>query len=480
MKQPGEEKETYAVIAKRALLLAGLAVSAAAGIYFGLAVYYQSHFFPFSVLSGVSVAGKSRGGAERAITEEIDGYSLLLLERDGKEERLKGSDIDLKPEFGDGISKLISRQNGFLWPLSFFKRQELKQETIVRFDEKKLKKQAEKLSCMQKENQKEPKNARCSEYSADGYQIIAEKQGSKIDKNRLLGALAEAVGSLKESVSLADQGCYVKPSVTEDNKTLSRLVETLNRYAGAVITYEVGDQEESLDGSVIHQWLEIKNMRASINEEAVEEYVDGLASSYDTAFKKHTLKTSYGKTVEIMDGDYGWMVDKDREKEQILKDIEAGRKVRREMVYSQRAKSHGENDYGDTYVEINLTAQHLFFYKDGVLVVESDFVSGNLSKKYDTPTGIYALTYKEKDAVLRGANYASPVSYWMPFCNNVGMHDASWRSSFGGSIYKTGGSHGCVNLPAGAAKKIFEQIEQGDPVLVYALSGTEGELCLNN
>ena len=124
-------------------------------------------------------------------------------------------------------------------------------------------------------------------------------------------------------------------------------------------------------------------------------------------------------------------------------------------------------------MEINLTAQHLFFYKNGSLIVESDFVSGNVSKNYDTPTGVYGLTYKERNATLKGENYASDVSYWMPYCNNVGMHDASWRSSFGSNIYKTSGSHGCVNLPAYAAQKIFENIEQGDPVLVYKLPGTE-------
>lgn len=53
------------------------------------------------------------------------------------------------------------------------------------------------------------------------------------------------------------------------------------------------------------------------------------------------------------------------------------------------------------------------------------------------------------------------------------MHDAKWRSSFGGSIYKTGGSHGCINLPHSVAKKIYENIASGMPVLCYNLPGTE-------
>lgn len=437
------------------------------GIYFGAAAYFHSHFLPSTVLNGILASGKSCEAVERLITEEINGYELILYERDGKEETLKGADISLKPEFGTEISELLSQQNAFSWPAALFFAQELEEDTIVSFDESKLKKAVEKLDCMQKQNQKPPKDAYCSEYSKDGYQIIPEEQGSKIDKKMLIAVLKEAVRGLEEGVSLNEKECYVRPKVTSDDKKLVKLVDTLNQYAGVVITYDTGGKQEVLDGGTIHEWLDVKDMRVSINEEAVEEYVGGLASSYNTAFRKHTLKTSYGTTVEITDGDYGWKLDKEGEKEQILKDVKAGKSQKREFVYSQRASSHGENDYGDTYVEINLTAQHLFFYKNGVLVTESDFVSGNISKKYDTPTGIYALTYKEKDAVLRGENYASPVSYWMPFCNNVGMHDASWRSGFGGNIYKTSGSHGCINLPSWAAKQIFEQIEKGDPVLVY-------------
>lgn len=107
------------------------------------------------------------------------------------------------------------------------------------------------------------------------------------------------------------------------------------------------------------------------------------------------------------------------------------------------------------------------------MVVESDFVSGNERRGDSTPAGAYSLTYKQRNAVLKGANYASPVAFWMPFNGNIGMHDATWRGSFGGSIYKTNGSHGCINLPPAVAMKIFENIEKGMPVLCYHLPGTE-------
>ena len=108
----------------------------------------------------------------------------------------------------------------------------------------------------------------------------------------------------------------------------------------------------------------------------------------------------------------------------------------RHPEYSQKAASHSGNDYGNTYVEINLTAQHLYFYANGKLLVESDFVSGNAAKGWSTPAGAYSITYKQRNATLKGQGYATPVSYWMPFNGGIGLHDANWRKTFGGTIYR--------------------------------------------
>ena len=169
---------------------------------------------------------------------------------------------------------------------------------------------------------------------------------------------------------------------------------------------------------------------------------------------------------------YGWKINQSEETEALKQILLSCESQEREPVYSQTAASHDANDYGNTYAEINLTAQHMFFYKEGKLVVESDFVSGNESRGWSTPAGVYPLTYKQRNATLKGENYATPVSYWMPFNGGIGMHDAYWRSSFGGRIYKTNGSHGCINLPPAVAKTIYENISAGMPVLCYHLDGS--------
>ena len=99
--------------------------------------------------------------------------------------------------------------------------------------------------------------------------------------------------------------------------------------------------------------------------------------------------------------------------------------------------------------------------------MDTDLVSGNVSAGHKTPDGIYGVTYKAQSVVLRGPGYASFVYYWMPYKGGVGMHDATWRNKFGGTIYKSAGSHGCINLPLSVAKQIYEQVEAGFPVVSY-------------
>ena len=239
------------------------------------------------------------------------------------------------------------------------------------------------------------------------------------------------------------------------------------------MTYTFGSRREILDGKTISQWISYdENDQPVIDEEQLAAYVKALGSEYNTAYTKRKFKTSYGPEVEVA-GVYGWRIDGAGEKARLKEEILAGEPVEREPVYLQTAASREGNDYGTTYAEVNLTAQHLFFYKDGKKILESDFVSGNQSKGYTTPPGLFSLTYKQRDAVLKGEGYASPVKFWMPFNGGIGFHDASWRNTFGGTIYKKNGSHGCVNMPYEAAKTLYENVYKGMPVICYNLEGTE-------
>ena len=444
-------------------------------VYLGVAFYFHGHFFPRTVLNGQKTGGYTAQKVMDRITEEIHSYNLKITTRDGKTEAISGKDISLEPEWGDEIKQMIEGQSIFAWPVKIFQKETLKGQTLVHFNQEQLKEKINGLGCMDPENQTAPVDAAIADYdTSNGFAVKPCVMGTTIDADKMKEAVTTAVNTLKETLDLDQEGVYVDPGVKDDNAGLLDAVKTMNQYAKSTITFTVGKESQTLDVSTFGEWFSLNDkLQPVLDKSKVEEYVAGLSKKYNTCYSAKTLKTSYGKTVTIPESHYGWKVDTDKETAEITKEIKAGKPVTRDLNYSMTANSHDGNDYGDSYVEINLTAQHLFLYKNGKLVIESDFVSGNLSKNFGTPTGAYGVTYTEKDATLRGDNYETPVSYWMPFAGNVGMHDAAWRSSFGGSIYKYSGSHGCVNLPPSAAKVIFENIGKNYPVLVYELPGTE-------
>ena len=118
-------------------------------------------------------------------------------------------------------------------------------------------------------------------------------------------------------------------------------------------------------------------------------------------------------------------------------------------------------------MEIDYTSQHVWYYENGELKLESDLVSGNIAKGNGSPDGVFKVVYKQSPAVLVGEDYESDVTYFIVFAYNVGIHDASWRSNFGGEYYKTRGSHGCVNVPLAFAASLYEMIEKDTPVIAY-------------
>lgn len=122
---------------------------------------------------------------------------------------------------------------------------------------------------------------------------------------------------------------------------------------------------------------------------------------------------------------------------------------------------------GGTYIDVNLTTQTLNYYVSGVVTLTSPVVTGNVSLGRETPEGVYYIYTKQTDRILKGPNYASHVDYWMPFYKGYGLHDANWRSKFGGTIYQNSGSHGCVNMPHDNAALLYSTVNVGTPVIVH-------------
>ena len=127
----------------------------------------------------------------------------------------------------------------------------------------------------------------------------------------------------------------------------------------------------------------------------------------------------------------------------------------------------GTTYYGNTYAEVSVAEQHMWLYQNGVVTLETDVVTGNPNLGNDTPKGAFRIRYHQAPATLRGPGYVTQVAYWMVFADDVGYHDATWQPYFGGSLYLSNGSHGCVNMPLGKAGELYELVYDGMPVFVY-------------
>lgn len=455
---------------------------AAAGLISALAYIqmsraYEKVFFPNTMINEMNVSKKSVEDVKNMIASSIGEYKLTIQERGGDSEELKGTDIGLESVFDGTLEKLLAEQKPLSWGKHLKKSQSFELGTMIKYNEDKFNTAVSALSFLTKEPEEKAQDAAVSDYvSGQGYHIIPAIEGREVDAEKVKTVISDAVMNLKPELSLDEAGAYISPKVPTDDPELVSKVQTMNKYVNTTITYKLGDAKKVLSGDTISKWIKTdESGKVYLDSSSVSAFVKELADQYDTAYKAKNLKTSYGQNVKITGGSYGWRINQSSEADELAELIRTGTSQSREPVYKQKAASHGTTDYGNTYVEINLTAQHLYFYKDGKLVVESDFVSGNESKGWSTPAGAFSLTYKERDATLKGENYRTPVSYWMPFNGNIGLHDAKWRSSFGGSLFKTSGSHGCINLPPAVAKTIFENISAGIPVLCYHLPGTESK-----
>ena len=458
----------------RKILLCTLFISLAAIFlaYLSFVIYFSNHFLFHTEINGIDATGMTAQQLEDAFAKEVDDYSLTIQGRNDLTDTISASDISMKYTTNKEIHDLLKKQNQFLWIGSVFHATKKDVTHCISFDEDQLKERCDSLAFFKKENITKPKNATIAYLKGQGYCLVSEKAGTKVNKKALQKNVKEAILTLEPSLSLERSKCYVKPTITVETPKLKKLYAKIQRYSNAKITYTFGSKKAVVDSSKIHNWITVDNkkMKANINKDKVRSYIDTLASTHNTYGRNRTFTCSTGKKATVSGGDYGWLMDREKETDSLIRLIQKGAKKKKQPTYLQTAASHGTPDWGNTYVEINLSQQHLWYYKNKKLIIDSDFVSGNISKGYNTPQGVYSIMYLERNAILgarSNADYRTPVSYWMPFNGGIGMHDATWRSKFGGSIYLTNGSHGCINLPKAVAATIFANISSKTPVICY-------------
>lgn len=449
-----------------------------------------------TMINDISVGGLTVEEAKTKIQKTYtESYKLAVTERGGKKELIAGKDFGYSASVPDGLQAILDKQNatGRRWGPSVDNSHTMEIPAV--YDEKALKAVVGQLRCISGSDIVKTTDARVSEYQKDQpFTIIPEIMGNDVDAAKVVTLVEAAVAAGEKEVNLESGGCYNTVKVTADDELLNAQCRLMNQCRDMEITYTFGETVisehaemsvddittesaastvmEVLSGETICTWLAVTDTgEIGVNREEAAAYVGMLAGKYDTAGTKRIYRTSTEKEVELT-GPYGWKIDQAGETDALIAAIRTGKSQTREPLYANKAASRTAPDWGSTYVEIDLGRQYVSMFQEGILVWSSGCVTGNVSKNYTTPEGIYSLTYKEKSRVLRGKKradgtyeYESYVDFWMPFNGGIGLHDANWRSKFGGTIYKTNGSHGCVNLPPAKAKELYDLVYTGIPVI---------------
>lgn len=442
--------------------------------YAAVGYYYRDKFYPGTVFNGTNCSGKDIAYIRDIVKKKAETYSLSIKERENKTEFIDSAAIKLTYKDDKSLEKIKGKQNSWLWPVQIFGEKEYEVSLENFYDEKSLQAAIEKLQCMQDGNMVAPQDAKIED-NGTTYEIIPEVKGTTLDKSKALAAMKKAVDERKEELVLEDANCYASPTVFKDNENLIKEAEQLNKMTGLQINLNFGDTKEAITREMLQSWLK-KNEEGtySFDEAIVKPVVIGWSEKHNTYGRERDFTTTGGYNVHLTRGDYGWRMWQDKTTEELMAALNECRSGDVDVTWLYAAQKHGGNDINGTYVEISIDAQRMWFYKNGTCIVDTPVVTGNPNRGNGTPrNGVWRLKGKQSPSVLVGRkpdgsiDYETPVTYWMPFNGGVGIHDLSSRSAFGGSIYLSNGSHGCVNTPYNAVQTIYRNIEVGTPVVVY-------------
>lgn len=417
-----------------------LALAAGGGGWYFSTVYnsYKNVFYPGTTLNKMDISGLTVDEVKTQMEKKAEDYKLTISFKDEKY-TITSSDINMKYNEAMDIQTLKDQQNQ------------------IKFDEtskEELALTADKLFIYDEEKQT--------------FSLEDGKEGNTLDVKAVYDAVRDAIENQKSEINAEDAGLYELAVLRTDSENAQMILNEACSYLEISLKYVFNkDQEEVIDQKQIGPWIYVDdNLEIQFDRDKVQELVNTYAEEYTSSRVNMDFTTTGGSVISLKVPVGGETIDNNALFEDIVKCLEEKISGDREVPYTENASKIG-NNFGGNYVEVDLTNQKLYLYKEGLLVMSSNIVSGSVSEKHMTPTGVYQVYSMEKNVVLRGADYASPVSYWMPFNGGVGFHDATWRSSFGGTIYQYNGSHGCINMPYEKAKTLYNTINTGYYVVVY-------------
>lgn len=442
-------------------------------VYFGGVIYFYSHFDKGTKINQYDVSNMSVSEVEKVFSDELNAY-VLEIEFKNATETVAIGDGGLKYNMSESVQQIKKKQNPFIWFVNIFTDDTFSVTFSAEYDEASMKEYLNSFDCMKPENMKESDNA--DVVMKDGeVVVIPDVTNTKLDRDKVYGLVFDAVAGYENSLNIEDNDCYIIADITADSELIKEKSKKAEKFLSIKAQYDFGDYIYTVsreDLSLIGYFDSDNNIQISKNN--CDVFVKKFADRFTTYGKYREFNTHDGETILITGDNYGWIIDEEKEMEEFYNLIVK----QKDFVKEPETVKEGftmceQNDIGDTYVEIDFLEQTLYVYKNGKVELETPVVTGNLLYDYKTPGGLFCIDNRAYDTYLIGPTWNLHVNMWMGFNGGIGMHDAPWRWEYGGDIYKTDGSHGCVNIPYEEAMKAIDICITGMPVVCYWLDEVE-------
>lgn len=456
-------------------LLSGLCLLL--GGMLALTLYYRNNFPVNTWINGVYCTGKSIEQINEELVNAQEASVITIVDADCASWEIDMAAAGIRPDFSDAL-KAYLRQNASIYWMDNLRKPVFGRLTPgYAADEEKLRACFQELPFVAEERGK-----------AEGVRVRRLEEGfvfqdgnlHRLDTEKACAYVADCLARGQTTIDLSAGECYRDLEDSAADKRRRDIWEQVSRFLdrGSRIIYDMGAEQIALTPSVLSGFLETDRTGCPaldeeghivVSGESVRLWVEALAADYDTCGTERRFAATRGEEVTVKYVTYGTKLDTEAEKTYLLEALRAdgsGTDVH-VPAYIQEGYVRGLDDIGDTYIEIDMAQQKMYYYADGELELETDIVTGNTGLGRGTPEGINYVYAKQRNQILRGADYESFVKYWMPVKGNIGIHDASWRGSFGGKIYQTNGSHGCINTPTNAMSQLYEMAEVGMPVIMF-------------
>lgn len=491
-KKQNEKKTTRKFFTKKKVALIAFALVLIFGAGYAAGVlFYSTNVIKTVVYNDQDTGIKKYSDIESYMNKVIEGKEVKIITAD-ESEKFTVPMKSLEPRYSidEATTDLKQQTNAWRWPIELFTKNVLGLNVNMTIDGELLKQRLIDIGLFDNSKRVATNDAKIT-VDENGVHIEPEKGGTQLDEEATFQKIKQGLDNGELVINVAD--CTIPPVTSV--KDLEKLKQEAQGYIDAPITLKLGAKKQTLTSKQKSTLLTIddKEKKISISKDAIMKLLREFNSEYiktqgaTTAIPTVELGGGVAKIVAAADNILS--MDVNVEADTIKKAIE----TKQGIDYAPAVKPNAEGTFmyenkganitkkGRHFIEVSIPQQKLWIYQGDKVVLDADIVTGMESQAKFTPTirGVFQVMYKQQDTTLRGStvgytgdqDYNVKVNYWIPFdSKGYGFHDAEgWKpyARYGGTYYKTEGSHGCVNMRNKDVKVLFDTVANGTPVWVH-------------